>query len=152
MATKKSPVPQGEEQLLEQPAEEAQQEAGGDAQLKAQEKEIERLRAQIAQMKRRPAQNDAEVVKEATRQAAESGVDPWTVTVNIRSPRRPGREDPWYWLSVNGKSVQIPADDRRYDVKLPWAEALMNSLEAERYAAEFQDNIEVFDPVTNPHK
>lgn len=146
MASKK-PVPQGEEQLLEQQAEEAQPE---DDRVKAQQAEIERLKAQIAQMQTRRAQNDAEVVKEATRAAAENGVDPWTVTVNIRSPRRPGKEDPWYWLSVNGQSVQIPADDRRYDVKLPWAEALMNSLEAERYAAEFQDNIEVYDPVTNP--
>ena len=153
MATKKSPDPQTEEQLLEQQAAETQPEVKESAKLKAQQAEIERLKAQLAAAQARPvAQNDAEVVKAASREAAENGVDPWTVTVNVRSPRRPGKEDPWYWLQVNGLSVQIPADDRRYDLKLPWAECLMNSLDAERYAAEFQDSIEVYDPVTNPHR
>ena len=154
MSTKKTPAKtETEEQLLEQPAEEPQQESA-DAKLKAQQAEIEKLKAQLAKAQSMvpAAQNDFEAVKTAVRLAAEQGVDPWSVTVNVRSPRRPGREDPWYWLCVNNNSVQLPADDRRYDLKLPWAECLMNSLDAERYAAEFQDSIEVYDPVTNPHR
>ena len=71
-------------------------------------------------------------------------------TVSIRAPRRPGKEDPWYWLNVNSISVQVPADDKYHDLKLPWAETLINMLEAERYAGEYQDGIEVYDPQTNP--
>lgn len=149
MASKKSPAPQDEEQLLEQQAEETQPKVNGTAEMQA---EIEKLRAQIAAMQKRPAQNDAELVKAASLEAAEKGVDPWSITVNVRAPRRPGKEDPWYWLNVNGLSVQVPADDRRYDLKLPWAECLMNSLDAENRAADYQDSLEVYDPITNPKR
>lgn len=152
MASKKTPAPQDEEQLLEQQAEEAQPEVNESAKVKAQQAEIEKLRAQIAAMQKRPAQNDAELVRTASLEAAEKGVDPWNITVNVRSPRRPGKEDPWYWLNVNGLSVQVPADDRRYDLKLPWAECLMNSLDAENHAADYQDSLEVYDPITNPKR
>ena len=57
-----------------------------------------------------------------------------------------------YWLNVNGRTVQIPADDRRYDLKLPWAACLMDSLEAENRAADYQDSLEVYDPITNPKR
>lgn len=152
MAKEKNPAPQTEEQLLEQPAEEAQPEMS--AKEKAQQAEIEKLRKQLAEaQKARPgAQNDAEVVRKACAEAAAAGIDPWTVTIRIRSPRRPGKEDPFYWLNVNGQSVQVPADDKYYELKLPWAETLINSLEAERHAAEFQDAMEVYDPITNPHR
>lgn len=149
MATKRNPAT--EEQLLEQQAEEAKPEES--AKLKAQQAEIEKLKAQIAAMQARPAaQNDAEAVKAACREAAEKGVDPWEITVSVRAPRRPGKEDPWYWLNVNGRTVQIPADDRRYDLKLPWAACLMDSLEAENRAADYQDSLEVYDPITNPKR
>lgn len=157
MATKKNPASktETEEQLLEQQAEEEKPETGkADDQLTAQAKEIEKLKAQLAEMKKanRTPMDDAAVVKKAAEESAKAGVDPWEVTVNIRAPRRPGREDPWYWISVNGRSVQIPADDRYYDIKLPWAEAMINSLQAEKRAADFQDGLEVYDPVTNPHR
>ena len=157
MATKRKPAEtETEEQLLEQPAEETQPEGDPSEKLKAQQAEIEKLKAQLAaaQQQAKPGarQNYAEVVRKACEEAVKAGVDLWTVTVNIRSPRRPGKEDPWYWLNVNGRSVQIPADDKYYEIKLPWAEALINSLEAERKAADYQDQLEVYDPVTNPHK
>ena len=153
MASKKTPATENEEQLLEQQAEETKPKA--DAQLAAQQAEIEKLKKQIAEMQKntRPvAQNDAEIVRKAAEEAAAAGVDPWEVTVKIRSPRRSGKEDPFYWLNVNGKSVQVPADDKYYDIKLPWAECLINSLDAERRAADFQDAMEVYAPVTNPHR
>ena len=78
MATKKNPAT--EEQLLEQQAEEAKPEES--AKLKAQQAEIEKLKAQIAAMQARPAaQNDAEAVKAACREAAEKGVDPWDIII-----------------------------------------------------------------------
>ena len=156
MATKRKPAEtETEEQLLEQQAEETQPQDEQDAKLKAQQKEIEKLKAQLAEAQaNKPGarRNDAEMVRKACEEAAKAGVDPWTVKISIRSPRRPGREDPWYWLNVNGHSAQVPADDRYYDLALPLAETLINMLEAEKNAADFQDNLEVYDPVTNPHK
>ena len=157
MATKRKPAEtETEEQLLEQPAEETQPKDDQSEKLKAQQAEIEKLKAQLAaaQQANKPGvrQNDAEIVRKACEEAVKDGVDLWTVKVNVRSPRKPGKEDPWYWLNVNGRSVQIPADDKYYELALPWAETLINSLEAERRAADFQDQLEVYDPVTNPHK
>ena len=150
MATKRNPA-QTEEQLLEQPTEEAQKDAN--EQLKAQQAEIEKLKAQLAAMQTRPvAQNDAEVVRAACREAAEKGVDPWQIKVNVRAPRRPGKEDPWYWLNVNGLSVQIPADDRYHSLKLPWACVLVDLLRYEKASLDYQDSLEVYDPETNPHR
>ena len=158
MASKKTPVmetPETEEQELE---ETVKKDDGleAEAKVKAQQAEIEKLKKQLAEaQKAKPAarnRDDAEAVRQAGRDAIAAGVDPWTVTVSVRSPRRSGKEDPWYWICVNGQGVQIPADDKYHDVKLPWAEVLVDMLAAERNAEEFQDSIEVYDPVTNPHK
>lgn len=153
MATKKNPVPQAEEGLPELEPQEGQTKA--DDTVKQQQAEIEKLRKQIEALQagtRATSRNDADLVKEACQQAAESGVDPWEVKVKVRAPRRPGREDPFYWLNVNGRILMVPADEKYYDLALPWAECLINSLDAENKAADFQDSLEVHDPITNPHK
>ena len=158
MATKKSPATketETEEQLLEQPAEAQEKDPELEKTLKAQQAEIAALKAKLEQMANNPPVNqrdDAATVKQAAREAAIAGVDPWTIKINVRAPRRPGKEDPWYWINVNGLSVQLPADDKYHEMKLPWAEALINSLEAEKMASDFQDKMEVYDPITNPHR
>ena len=159
MASKKTPElkPEKEDQELEAVAEKGEGlTAEAEAKMKAQQAEIEKLKKQLAEAQKSvPAavnQNDAEVVRQAAVKAAEEGTDPWTVKVPVRAPRRSGKEDPWYWLNVNGKSVQVPADDKYHEMKLPWADALVSMLEAEKNAEAYQDSIEVFDPVTNPHK
>ena len=163
MATRKSPepkVPVNEDKELETVAENNDQPAAKAAetdaalqkQLQAQAAEIEKLKKQLAQNPTTRAQDDAEVVKKAAEEAAANGVDPWTVMVNIRVPHRQRNEDPWYWVNINGRAAQIPANDRYQEMALPFAETLINSLEAEKLAADYQDGIEVFDPVTNPHR
>ena len=165
MATKKNPelkVPENEDKELEAVAEKSEQiakkAAESDAEmqkkLQAQAAEIEKLKAQLAQNNRptNRTQNDAEVVRQAAQEAAEKGLDPWDVKVTVRVPHRQRNEDPWYWVNINGRAAQIPADDRYQEMALPFAETLLNSLEAERMAAEYQDGIEVYDPVTNPHR
>lgn len=145
MATKNTPVNENEE--LEGKKADSMQ------------AEIERLRAENEALKRKKptgnpygSQKDSERVREACEKAAAEGVDPWDETISVRAPRRPAKEDPWYWINVNGRSVQVPANDRYYDLKLPWAAALTDMIEAEWHASDFQDKIEVFDPVTNPHR
>lgn len=153
MATTKNPEPNVPEK---EELETAEPEDRNAEKLKAQQAEIAKLKKQLAEAQQaKPAvknRDDAETVKQAAREAAAAGVDPWTVTVPVRSPRRSGKEDPWYWICVNGLGVQIPADDKYHDVKLPWAEVLVDMLAADRRAEDFQDSIEVFDPVTNPHR
>lgn len=158
MATKKTPAKEPEQELeLEETAPAAEKPAEDtEAKVKAQQAEIEKLKKQLAAAQaQKPAprnRDDAETVRQAARDAIAAGKDPWSETVSVRAPRRSGKEDPWYWICVNGRGVQIPADDKYHDVKLPWAEVLVDMLAAERSAEEFQDSIEVFDPVTNPHK
>ena len=165
MATKNNPelkVPKNEEKELEAVAEKSDQiakkAAESDAEmqkkLQAQAAEIEKLKAQLAKNAQplNRKQDDFETVMQASKEAAEKRLDPWDVKVTIRVPHRQRNEDPWYWVNINGKSAQIPADDRYQEMALPFAETLLNSLEAERMAAEYQDGIEVYDPVTNPHR
>ena len=124
--------------------------------LAEQQEEIRQLREELAKAQQKPGgggrQDDAAMVRKAAQEAADAGKDPFDVVVSIRTPKRPGREDPWYWLNVNGRSCQVPADDRYHEMKLPWAETLINMLEAERMAEDFQDSMEVYDPKTNPHR
>lgn len=116
--------------------------------------EIARLRAEIDAMKSRMPANvssDKELVRRLAEQAAADGVDPWSIKVKIRVPRRPEKEDPWYWCNVNDLSVQIPANDKVQELKLPWAEVLLGQLKAEDDVRDYTDNVQVYDPLTNPH-
>ena len=92
MATKKTPAPKTEEQLLEQPAEETMPKDNSEAKLKAQQAEIERLKAQLAKAQTgRGGQNDAEVVKRASAEAAAAGQGRSLV---LAERERPERADP----------------------------------------------------------
>ena len=71
----------------------------------------------------------------------------------VRVPERRDTTEKSYWLCVNGRSVQLPANNQYQEMKLPFAEALMNALKADRFAQQFADTqIQVYDPITNPHK
>ena len=97
--------------------------------------------------------NDYDVVQQMSREAAETGADPWKITVEIRVPVRRDTNDRYYWVCVNGRSAQIPANNEYQEMKLPFAEALVNMLRAEKHAQQFADEeITVHDPVTNPHE
>ena len=116
--------------------------------------EIAALKAKIAQMTRPQdsKETDYDRVHRIERETEEAGKDPWTVLVPVMAPHREKTEDPFYWLNVNGVSVQIPANDRYHELKLPWACVLVDLLKYERASIEFQESIEVFDPETNPHR
>jgi len=147
-----------EEQALKQEEQTAKQEQipNPDVEriLAQQQEQIRKLEAQLAKAQKMTSgqQDDEKEVQEAALKAAEEGADPWKVEVSVRAPRRTGGEDPWYWINVNGRSVQVPADDRYHELKLPWAETLVNMLKAERRAEQYQDSIQLFDPITNPKR
>jgi len=119
--------------------------------------EIAKLKAQLAALQQQNEGyrkgRDADVVAKASADAIAAGVDPWTVKVSVRVPERRDTTEKSYWLCVNGRSVQLPANNQYQEMKLPFAEALMNALKADRFAQQFADTqIQVYDPITNPHK
>ncbi len=150
MATKKNPETEVEN-LEAEPVKET-----------AKENETAKLQAEIAKLKaqleaKQPAggrstESDFDRVHRAEEEAIAGGVDPWTVEIDVLVPHREKSEDPWYWLSVNGRTVQIPANDRYQKMKLPFACVLVDTLAAQRRSIEYQDSLEVFDPETNPHR
>jgi hypothetical protein len=117
---------------------------------------IAELEARLAAAEQRAAGyragNDAEIVQQAIRDALAEGKDPWDVMVSVRVPERRDTTEKSYWFMINGKSVQLPADNKYQEMRLPFAETLMNTLKADKYAQNFADKgIQVYDPFTNPH-
>ena len=150
MATKRTAKPEvsaEEETIVTEQAEEPKD-------LEQAKEELAALRAQIAEMQKPRAgkETDYDRVHRIEKETAEAGIDPWTVMVEVLVPHREKTEDPWYWINVNGLSVQIPANDRYQNLKLPWACVLVDLLKYEKASIDFQDSLEVFDPETNPHK
>ena len=98
------------------------------------------------------AEIDAQNVQKIAAEAAEAGTDPWTVDVEVFVPHRDPGEDKWYWININDRSAQIPANDSRQKMKLPFALILTDTLKAKRREEDYQDGVQVFDPKTNPHE
>lgn len=122
----------------------------------AKDARIAELEKQLAAAKKQSegyrAGNDYQVVQMAIQECVEAGVDPWTRTVSVRVPERRDTTEKSYWLMINGRSVQLPANNQYQEMKLPFAEALLNSLQADRFAQKFADEqIQVYDPITNPN-
>lgn len=138
-----------------EPAAEPAADPGLEKVLAEQQAQIEKLQEELAKAQQRRTgnlQDDAALVRKLAQEAAEAGKDPFEIEVSIRIPRRGRGEDPSYWLNVNNHSCQVPANDQIEKLRLPWAEALIKALEAERKAEAFQDSLEVYDPITNPKK
>ena len=151
MATRKAELTLGQDEEFEKVR--AEVDATAEA-LDERDAEIARLKAQLEEANRRAAytspQDDWDRVQRLAQDAADQGLDPWQIMIAIRVPRRPPKEDPWYWININDRSVQIPADDHVQEMRLPFAETLLGMLRAENRAQDFADSIEVYDPVTNP--
>lgn len=149
MATKKSTP------VLETPETEEPEVKQNDlmAELEALRKENERLKQNsVAAYGATGARSDYERVQDACKKAAEAEADSWGIKISVRAPRRPAKEDPFYWLSVNGRTLQVPANDKYFDMPLPFAACLMDMIQAEWFANDYADSIEEYDPVTNPHR
>jgi len=128
------------------------------AQIAALQKDLESQKKENAELKKNSigssspygGKTDAERVADACGQAEADHADPWGVKISVLAPRI-GKGEDSYWLCVNGRSIQVPANDRYYELALPFAECLVNEIEARKRAADYIDQIEVFDPKDNPH-
>ena len=158
MATKKSTAetPVNEEEILEVKTPGPLDEP--DPQMLAMQAEIERLKKENEQLKVNsvysgsPAggESDSERVHRACEQAAKDGKDPWDVKISVQA-QRIGKGEDSYWLCVNGRSMQVPANDRYYDLALPFAQCLVDEIRSRYRAADYADSIQVYDPKENPH-
>ena len=112
-------------------------------QLDPRDAEIAKLKEELEKAQRRavfssPKQEQARI-RQLAEQAEDAGEDPWDVKVEVRIPKRPATEDPWYWININNRSVQIPANDKLQELKLPWAIALLDMLAAEDKTQDYID-------------
>lgn len=179
--TKSNPAPQdAEAEIIDEITEPIQEEPAEEPKAEDQMTELERLRAETeklraqvemermkaeqAELKAEQAEkkaasslgyrveSDKEVVRKAIEQCIAEKKDPWTVKVSVRAALRTDTNDPNYWLSVNQRSLALPADDKYHELPLPFAECLVNTIHSARFVKEYADkNIQVYDPYTNPH-
>ena len=166
MATKKKApeleVPENEDLELEQESEKLEQMASQpdqpNPQMLAMMAEMERLKKENEALKKNSVYSpsseggasDRERVAKACEEAAKKGQDPWKIKISVLAPRI-GKGEDSYWLCINGRSIQVPANDRYYELALPFAECLVNEVQARNRASDYIDEIEVFDPKDNPH-
>lgn len=124
------------------------------SQMQSQQELIKQLQAGPQPQTRPKAQCelDSERIQKIAQEAAEKGQDAWEIEVEVFVPHRDKGEDKWYWLSINDRTAQIPADDRVQKMKLPFALILTDALKAKQREEDFIDNIKVYDPKDNPHE
>ena len=151
-------VPKDEDRDLEKEA--GKLEAMANAQKEAMLAEIEKLKAENERLRKNSVlagnamgqKSDRDRVREACEKAAKEGVDAWSQTISVRAPRKPAKEEPYYWISVNARTIQVPANDRYFDLPLPFAQCLVDMVAADWMAQDYSDSIENYDPITNPKK
>lgn len=164
MATKKEKAP---EEIVNEATETVKEQHDTDMvqamkdlknQIAALQKDLDTQKKENAELKKNSVhssspyggKSDYERVQEACRQADAEGVDPWGTKISVLAPRI-GKGEDSYWLCINGRSIQVPANDRYYELALPFAECLVNEVQARNRASDYIDKIEVFDPKDNPH-
>lgn len=124
------------------------------AELQAANAKLEKEKAELQKNSIRSASpfgggDDWERVHKACADAAEAGLDPWKEKISVKAPRI-GKGEDSYWLSVNGRTMQVPANERYYELALPFAQCLVDEIRNRYSANDFIDSIENYDPVTNP--
>ena len=75
--------------------------------------------------------------------------DPWAEEIEMIVPRKPKGEEQFYYVCVNDRRYQVPANGQTQKLPKPIANVLKESLEAEYQADDFMDNIPNRDG-TNP--
>ncbi len=94
---------------------------------------------------------DYERVMEACQKAADQNLDPWKIKISVKAPRI-GKGEDSYWLSVNGRTIQVPANEKYFELALPFAQCLVDEIRNRNRANDYIDSIENFDPETNPKR
>lgn len=97
-------------------------------------------------------EKDYNAVHERAKEAAKNGENAWAIEVDIFVPHRDPGEDKFHWVRINDQTAQIPANDSRQTMKLPYALILTDNLKAKKREEDYIDSLVVYDPKENPHE
>lgn len=112
---------------------------------KTPDPEVEALKAQVAAL-----MAELKAVKEAAKEEPEETEDPeltetpedeWEIYEEVYVPRHGRGQEPNFFISVNDRTVQIPADGKYHRMRRPFAEVLRMSIEAEAAAEKYADEV-----------
>ena len=84
-----------------------------------------------------PEEVDAEMINKAP-EAEESA---WDRNMKVIVPRKPKGEEQSYYICINDRRFQLPANGKEQELPEPVAKVLLESLEAESEADDFMDKI-----------
>jgi hypothetical protein len=100
---------------------------------------IKSLRAQIASMEK---DGKHLVPAEIKPVPADNPLgDIWEEYIDVVVPRHGRGQEKCFYVSVNGRNAQIPADGKMHHIRKPLALALLASLEAEARAEQFAEDL-----------
>ena len=100
---------------------------------------IKSLRAQIASMEKDGKHLAPAEIKPV--QADNPLGDIWEEYIDVVVPRHGRGQEKCFYVSVNGRNAQIPADGKMQHIRKPLALALLASLEAEARAEQFAEDL-----------
>lgn len=111
---------------------------------KAPDPEVEALKAQVATLMAELKAVKEEAAKAEPEEAAEETAeheDEWEIYEEVYVPRHGRGQEPNFFISVNDRTVQIPADGKYHRMRRPFAEVLRMSIEAEAAAEKYADEV-----------
>ena len=121
MATKKTETKENENLVTEE-------------QPKQETVDVEALKKQIAELeeKLKAAEKVNGVVESPVN--IDDPDDEWNQFVHMNVPRHGKGQEKYFYVSVNHRTCQVPADGKYHDIRKPFAEILQMSIEAEAEA------------------
>ena len=81
------------------------------------------------------------VAEEPEKEAPEAPKSAWDEEIEMLIPRKPKGEESYYYVCVNDRRFEIPANGTMQKLPKPIALVLQDSLEAEIKAEEYADSI-----------
>lgn len=97
---------------------------------------IKALQAQLAEMKKAAGKAEEPQEKPA---GTEGSV--WDEFIDVVVPRHGRGQEKFFYVSVNGRNAQIPADGKMHHIRKPLALALLAGLEDEAKAEQFAEDL-----------
>ena len=85
------------------------------------------------------AEEVLEQAEDAVQAEEPAEVDPWEKIVSVMTPRK--QKGDYFYVCVNDRRFEIPADGKTHEMPQPIAEILQQSIEAENRALDFAEGI-----------
>lgn len=105
---------------------------------------IKKLMAEVAELKNSLMANAAEEEEPEEPEEpeeTESLEDEWEQYIDVPVPRHGRGQEKCFYVAVNGRNAQIPADGKIHRIRKPLAINLLDSLEAEARAEQYAEDL-----------